>query len=110
MREALDLVDRILEYEPTNKMILEYKTALQIYIEQEHADMKADEGEDNEEDADDDEEEEDSDSSVHEGDGGSTSDSDDEVGGGVVFDEVEFGENKENREDRLNHALEAQRK
>ncbi len=34
MTDALELCDQILEFEPTNKIILEYKPALREYIAQ----------------------------------------------------------------------------
>ena len=35
MQEALALTSEILEYEPNNDMIIEYRRSLTIYIEQE---------------------------------------------------------------------------
>ena len=58
MPEALKMCDSILQYEPNNKMIKDYKSSLSLYIEEglhlpEEIESEDSEDEDNEEDNDD---------------------------------------------------------
>ena len=61
MKEAAKVCEDILQYEPKNKVMLDYKKSISEYIKQGLDDTESEEEEEEEEDNEDDEEDEDSD-------------------------------------------------